>query len=203
MAARSLRSGCALVADPCDSHDREELAGVARSGAVVGLCPITEASLGDGVFPSVESSTLDGAFSIGYGSNVKHRRCRRAAPLRVRAATHSARTQLCSQRPAGRRRVVPCSSRALVGGLRSLGTPAAGWSSARRRISSRWVRRRRHLWDQPEQWLDYWILAARRPMVDCVWRGGRKLVQGGRHVHAEQIERRYRRVLAQLTARLE
>jgi hypothetical protein len=39
-------------------------------------------------------------------------------------------------------------------------------------------------------------------MVDCVWRDGTKLVEGGRHVHAERIEQRYRTVLAQLTGTL-
>ena len=43
---------------------------LARSGAVAGLCPITEANLGDGVFPAARFLDEGGAFGIGSDSNV-------------------------------------------------------------------------------------------------------------------------------------
>jgi formimidoylglutamate deiminase len=46
-----------------------ELAGVAARGAVVGLCPTTEANLGDGIFPLAEYHA-SGAYGIGSDSNV-------------------------------------------------------------------------------------------------------------------------------------
>ncbi|MCB8882862.1 formimidoylglutamate deiminase [Acidisoma cellulosilytica] len=49
-------------------HD--ELADIAASGAVAGLCPITEGNLGDGVFPLPEFLTTGGRFGIGSDSNV-------------------------------------------------------------------------------------------------------------------------------------
>jgi formimidoylglutamate deiminase len=49
-------------------HD--ELADIAASGAVAGLCPITEANLGDGVFPLPEFLTAGGRFGIGSDSNI-------------------------------------------------------------------------------------------------------------------------------------
>lgn len=49
-------------------HD--ELADIAASGAVAGLCPITEGNLGDGVFPLPEFLTAGGRFGIGSDSNV-------------------------------------------------------------------------------------------------------------------------------------
>ena len=48
----------------------DEMADIAASGAVAGLCPITEANLGDGVFPLAEFLTLGGRFGIGSDSNV-------------------------------------------------------------------------------------------------------------------------------------
>ena len=48
----------------------DELADIAASGAVAGLCPITEANLGDGVFPLGEFLTVGGRFGIGSDSNV-------------------------------------------------------------------------------------------------------------------------------------
>jgi formiminoglutamate deiminase len=47
-----------------------EVVGVARSGAVAGLCPITEGNLGDGVFPAVTFLGAGGALGIGTDSNV-------------------------------------------------------------------------------------------------------------------------------------
>jgi cytosine/adenosine deaminase-related metal-dependent hydrolase len=46
--------------------------------------------------------------------------------------------------------------------------------------------------------LDSWIFGARAPVVDCVWRYGRKLVTGGRHIRRDAIAARYRHVLAAL-----
>jgi formimidoylglutamate deiminase len=47
-----------------------ELASVARAGAVIGLCPTTEANLGDGIFPAKEWLDLGGGFGIGSDSQV-------------------------------------------------------------------------------------------------------------------------------------
>ncbi|WP_284943707.1 formimidoylglutamate deiminase [Acidisoma cladoniae] len=50
--------------------EHEELADIAASGAIAGLCPITEANLGDGVFPLGAFLTTGGRFGIGSDSNV-------------------------------------------------------------------------------------------------------------------------------------
>ncbi|WP_102225667.1 formimidoylglutamate deiminase [Acidimangrovimonas sediminis] len=47
-----------------------ELTRVARSGATVGLCPMTEANLGDGIFPAAELVARGGIFGIGSDSNI-------------------------------------------------------------------------------------------------------------------------------------
>lgn len=48
----------------------EELARVARTGAAVGLCPSTEADLGDGLFDLPTYLNARGAFGVGSDSNV-------------------------------------------------------------------------------------------------------------------------------------
>jgi len=48
----------------------DELVAIARAGAVVGLCPTTEANLGDGIFPFAEFAAAGGTFGIGSDSNV-------------------------------------------------------------------------------------------------------------------------------------
>src|SRR5207247_11303093 len=47
-----------------------EITALARSGVVAGLCPITEASLGDGIFPTREFLDAGGQFGVGTDSNV-------------------------------------------------------------------------------------------------------------------------------------
>ena len=46
-----------------------ELQQIAKSGAVVGLCPTTEANLGDGIFRAEEFLAAEGRFSIGSDSH--------------------------------------------------------------------------------------------------------------------------------------
>lgn len=47
-----------------------EVTGMARSGSVAGLCPITEANLGDGIFRAEDFLLAGGAFGVGSDSNV-------------------------------------------------------------------------------------------------------------------------------------
>ena len=51
--------------------DDTEVQGLAGSRAVAGLCPTTEANLGDGIFPAVEFLTAGGRFGIGSDSNIR------------------------------------------------------------------------------------------------------------------------------------
>ena len=44
---------------------------LAATGAVAGLCPITEASLGDGIFNGVDYLSAGGHFGIGSDSNIR------------------------------------------------------------------------------------------------------------------------------------
>ena len=55
-----------IHATHCDADELEE---VARRGATVGLCPITEADLGDGIFPLIEYQRAGGRWGIGSDGN--------------------------------------------------------------------------------------------------------------------------------------
>ncbi|WEF31336.1 formimidoylglutamate deiminase [Pseudoduganella chitinolytica] len=52
--------------------DEAEVALVAGSGAVAGLCPTTEANLGDGLFPLAPYLAQGGRFGVGSDSHVSH-----------------------------------------------------------------------------------------------------------------------------------
>ena len=50
--------------------DKQEQQAIVNSKAVVGLCPTTEANLGDGIFPTAEFLALNGTLAIGSDSNI-------------------------------------------------------------------------------------------------------------------------------------
>jgi formimidoylglutamate deiminase len=54
----------------CTHVNDDEIRGLAKSGAVAGLCPTTEANLGDGIFPLVKYFNEGGAFAIGSDSHI-------------------------------------------------------------------------------------------------------------------------------------
>ncbi|WP_144395012.1 formimidoylglutamate deiminase [Pleionea sediminis] len=47
-----------------------EVSQLAKTGAIAGICPQTEANLGDGIFPGVEFVAAEGAFGIGSDSHI-------------------------------------------------------------------------------------------------------------------------------------
>jgi formiminoglutamate deiminase len=168
--------------------------GIAARGAVVGLCPITEANLGDGLFPAQSFLQRGGRFGVGSDSNVLI-----DAAEELRLLEYGQRLSLCT-RNALARASTPSVGRtlfdtALAGGARALGAPAAlaiGRSAdlVSLEADDETLAHRRH-----DQWLDAWIFAGGRGIVDCVWRAGAKLVRGGRHIHRESVGRRYRQAL--------
>ena len=55
----------------CTHMTPDESRRLAQSGAVAGLCPITEANLGDGIFEAPRFAAAGGRFAIGTDSNVR------------------------------------------------------------------------------------------------------------------------------------
>ena len=55
----------------CTQMNPRESTALAKSGAVAGLCPITESNLGDGIFDGVRFRAAGGTFGIGSDSNVR------------------------------------------------------------------------------------------------------------------------------------
>jgi formimidoylglutamate deiminase len=176
----------------------EEAHRLAASAAVAGLCPITEANLGDGIFPAPEYLEAGGACAIGTDSNVlvsaaeelrmleyAHRLSHRRRNVLAGGVEHSTGRRLFDAAVAGGAQALGCDRRGLVPGadadIVSLDTTHDSMISRR-----------------GDALLDSWIFAARAPVVDCVWRYGRKVVSGGRHIRRDPIAARYQRVLAGL-----
>jgi formiminoglutamate deiminase len=176
----------------------DETAQAARSGAVVGLCPITEANLGDGVFPAREFLTAGGRFGIGSDSNVMIDAGEELRTLEYgQRLVHRGRNLLAMRE--GESTGGDLWRAALSGGAQALGASEAairvGGSAD---LVSLDTNHPALIARSGDALLDGWIFAARGGAVDCVWRHGRKVVSGGRHVAREQIAKRYRAVLGKI-----
>ena len=148
------------------------------SGAVAGLCPITEANLGDGIFHGVDFLAADGRFGVGSDSNVE---IESAAELR----------QLeYSQRLRDRRRARFAEAERSVGRTLYEGALAGGAQACGRSIGKIVAGRRADLvpldGEHPalvartgDAWLDGWVFSGDNAAVREVWVGGRLLVEAG------------------------
>jgi formimidoylglutamate deiminase len=176
----------------------DERAAIVARGAVVGLCPITEANLGDGVFETWAFQQAGGRFGIGTDSNVLIDAAGELRQLEYaqRLTTRRRNVLATDAIPSTGRAVFDGTSRA---GSQALGVPASGLAVGQSAdivtLAS----------DHPapisrdgDILLDSWIFAARSGGIDRVWSRGRPVVEGGRHVLRDSLERRFRLTLAKL-----
>jgi formimidoylglutamate deiminase len=179
----------------------DETEGLARSGAVAGLCPITEANLGDGVFAGAEYLAAGGAFGVGSDSNV-----RIALAEELRTLEYGQRLSRLTRNvmaAAGRSVGETLYARALAGGAQALqracGAIRVGALADLVAIDRDDVA----LGPLDDgQLLDGWVFAAGDRVVREVWAAGRHVVIEGRHVDRDRLEARYRAVMARLVARI-
>jgi formimidoylglutamate deiminase len=182
----------------------QELQRIAAAGAVVGLCPLTEASLGDGIFAAAELVAAGGRFGIGTDSNVL---LDAAAELRALEYSQRLKRQVrnvlagASGASSGR----SLFDAALAGGAQALHGAAAGRRAglapeAPLDLVSLDAGHPALLERREDEILDSWIFAAGRDVIDCVWRAGEKLVSRGRHRRREALIARYRRAMRSLLA---
>lgn len=168
-----------------------ETQAMARSGAVAGLCPITEANLGDGPFNGVEYLANGGVFGVGSDSNVRI------------SLTEELRLLEYSQRLRDLQRNVIIPTEGHVGAALYLGA-AAGGAQALNRGSGQIATGA--LADlvamdgtnpalcalEGEQILDGICFAAGDTIVSDVWSAGRHQVKAGRHIARDAVIARYR-----------
>jgi formiminoglutamate deiminase len=178
----------------------EENQRMAAAGVVAGLCPVTEANLGDGTFNSPHFLSCGGRFGIGSDSNVLIGVADELRQLEYSQRLH-ARLRNVMSRGEGASTGRTLYEAAAQGGSAALGAPTAvlapgapadivALDAANPALQER----------HGDRILDAWIFAARNNPVDCVWVGGRKWVEAGRHLAREAIVARYRQNIARLLA---
>ncbi len=176
-----------------------ETRALARSGAVAGLCPITEANLGDGLFPAAEFQAAGGRFGIGSDSNVLVDMTEELRLLEYGQRLFARSRNVMAAAP-GRSTGQDLFEAALRGGAQALGMPsglAVGHVADMVSLDANHPT----LADRPGgSLLDGLLFAAGRGAIDRVWRRGEVVVEGGRHVARDRVAARYRQALAALVA---
>jgi formimidoylglutamate deiminase len=181
----------------CTQMEPHETEALARSGATAGLCPITESSLGDGIFDGVRWLGAGGRVAVGSDSNIRI------------ALAEELRTLEYSQRLRDRSRAVlatpeKSTGRRLYDAILAGGAAAAGRETGAIRPGHQadlLALDSHHLAFsglQDDTILDSWIFAGDDRMVRDVWSAGRHVVRDGRHVARDGIESAYRAALADL-----
>lgn len=179
--------------------DEEETRLLATSGAVAGLCPTTEANLGDGLFPLAEYLDAGGALGIGSDSQISvspveelrwleygQRLTTRHRAIAARAANGSVGETLWRN--------------ALRGGAQACGIGAFA-TNARADLlmlddNSPLLAAR-----DVNNVLDSFIFAGNTPLVKHVMVNGEWVVCSFRHRDEERIAARYRETVERLAAR--
>jgi formimidoylglutamate deiminase len=178
----------------------EETRAVAAAGAIAGLCPITEANLGDGTFNASEFTEAGGEFGIGSDSNVLVGLADELRQLEYsQRLHHRARNVMATEE--GRSTGRALYEGALLGGARSLGSANTGLvEGAPADFLSLDASHPALIGRRGDAVLDGFVFSARGSMVDCVWRAGIKLVERGRHRDGEVVLARFRDAMERLLA---
>ena len=171
-----------------------EVSGLAATGAVAGLCPTTEANLGDGLFRLEDHRASGGAWGVGTDSHVG---TSPAGELRLLEYGQRLRTERrnvaagTGDRSTGRTLL----EGALFGGARACARPIG--------VIERGARADLVVLDgshpalagrEGDAVLDAWVFAGDDTPVRDVMVGGRWVVRDGRHVRQARIVERYREV---------
>ena len=176
----------------------EEVDALAASGAVAGLCPTTEANLGDGLFPLTPYIEAGGRFGIGSDSHVSH------------SAVEELRWLEYGQRLAQQRRNVAATpAQRDVGHFLWQGALQGGAQASGRRVGALAAGHRADLLvldgahpnlegTAAADVLGRFIFCGNDNLVRDVLAGGRWVVQGGRHMAQEAIAKRYKQAIHQL-----
>ncbi|HTV68562.1 MAG TPA: formimidoylglutamate deiminase [Rhizobiaceae bacterium] len=176
-----------------------ETEATARTGAVAGLCPITEANLGDGTFNAPMFLQHGGRFGVGSDSNVLIGIADELRQLEYsQRLAHRQRNVLAPANTSNGRTLYDA---ARVGGLAALGAHASEIAvGAPADVLSLDPAHPTLAGKFGDAILDAWIFAGGAD-VDCVWVGGKKQVVAGRHIARDAIAARYRKTMIALMER--
>lgn len=185
----------------CTQMLAHETQGLAETGAVAGLCPITESSLGDGIFDGIRWMDAGGNIAIGSDSNIRISLAEemRTLDYSQRLRDNSRAALATSDKSTGRRIFdAICQGGAQAAG-RNCGSITEGAWADMFSLDDTNVDLIGHSGDTI---LDAYIFAGDDYMVKDVWSAGRKMVSDHRHIERSAITDRYAKIMKKLRQKL-
>ncbi|AXI44746.1 formimidoylglutamate deiminase [Sulfitobacter sp. SK012] len=181
----------------CTQMTPDETINLAASGAVAGLCPITESSLGDGIYDGVRWTDHGGRFAIGSDSNIRISLSEELRTLdysqRLRDGTRAALAT--PDHSTGRRMFDSILKGGAQAAQRQTGRLEVGYWADMVSLDTT----SEHLWARAEDAiLDSWIFAGDDRLVSEVWSAGRHVVSNGIHIARSEIVAAYKQTLNSL-----
>lgn len=182
----------------CTQMLPHETKALAQSGAIAGLCPITESNLGDGIFDCVNWLNTGGKLGIGSDSNI---RIGLTEEMRVLENSQRLRDQtrasLATKEKSTARRILDeiNAGGALAAG-RKTGAIAPGYQADLTSINSECVEL---LGQSGDTLLDCFVFAGDDRLIEHVWSGGRHVVKNGQHINKESITASYIKTMQALS----
>jgi formimidoylglutamate deiminase len=178
----------------------EETAGIAKAGAVVGLCPLTEANLGDGLFEGPRFIEAGGMFGVGSDSNIEI-----SAPGELKQFEYSQRLHHRLRNAVARHRGESTGralyEHALAGGAQASGRSIGALAVGKRADIAVLDDTHPDLCGvSGDRWLDATTFVAGKSVISSVYVGGRQVVSDGRHLRRAEITERYRGVVKRLAS---
>ena len=182
--------------------DGERLA-LARSDAIVGICPTTEANLGDGLFATGEYLAEGGGLGIGTDSNIEIDPCAELRALEYgQRLRHETRNVLVGPGEAGKHVGRNLWEITVTGGARALRQPVGMLVAGQRAdivvLDGDCDRMVGHARDTA---IDAYVFSAGPPAVRDVFVAGRCVVENRRHAREDEIRASYRRAMRELRAK--
>ncbi|WP_153772325.1 formimidoylglutamate deiminase [Labrenzia sp. CE80] len=177
-------------------HETERLA---HTGATAVLCPITESSLGDGIFDGLGWFEAGGRVAIGSDSNIRISLSEelRTLDYSQRLRDHSRAALATAEQSTGRRLFEAILNGGAASADRSTGALEAGLWADMLALDTSHV----DLADlQGDMLIDSFSFAGDDNLVTDVWSAGRHMVQRGQHVRRDQILAQYRSAVQELRA---
>ena len=178
-----------------------ELEAMRQSGATVGMCPTTEANLGDGVFPAKRWLELGGHLAIGSDSHVSVSPFEELCELEyLQRLVYQQRNVLATSGQSTGRSL---AEHAWSAGARACGQPIGQISPGYR--ADFLVLNTQHpllAGREGDTWLDSVIFAGDPRMIGDVFVGGERLVRAGRHPHMERAAGEFQRTMQRLLPQL-
>tara|TARA_R110000787_G_scaffold73456_2_gene163651 strand:+ start:78820 stop:80187 length:1368 start_codon:yes stop_codon:yes gene_type:complete len=179
-----------------------EIIQTAKSKAVVGLCPLTEANLGDGIFPAKRFISEEGSFGIGSDSNICLNVARELESLEYgQRLLHQERNVLTSTAFPNTGHFL--YKKSMSGGARALGQPHGGLQvGARANFVTLDLEHPDFYGRDQENFLNILLFSAAADFKTDVYIAGEKMVAQGRHKREEEITRTYKAHMSKLLANL-